>query len=520
MSFPELKRRAELARAGLVLPADSGTGDPWAPFLNSGYSHRRVFDVVGPALRLHRGRPLSELVEDNPWASGNPESLWNTVAAVPACGWRKIFDRSHRPVPVRGTNATYVSQTLPALLKAGPEAGGWRRVKHPYVFDLVGHALGWRTLVAAHTLAFMQELQYPGSGYPFLRMRQWLAKAAVCLRYGLPFFDGDLDPVSAFRLKPSGIRVIAANGIKHPVTEIPVSGPQSMTPFTDTGAVCVGIGCEGLPSGFRNGTGRWSAATRWCCMPSSAVILGWELADVLTHMPVLRHRDAYAVHVQDLMPAETFTEVVAASGGPGSGMTLAEFLDSETLKRWQDITPPIPGPDMLCIGQDQDIGFLRPRGERPKGNLNPKIKAHVPWINWEAGTGEIRSLIEKAARFHENGTRIRERSRILKPQVRTRSWKKLNAAAKRLRSLDRRHRKLAAEGWLTEARDAAKTAEKLRREITEKTYPDPAPEKEVPRSLVGAGPVQGRKVHEVREPGDAPGPPLHNQQRPEPASQV
>lgn len=388
--------------------------------------------------------------------------IWEAAIAIPACKWRVFYSEQQKPMPVRNINTGF-AEIADAFSKAGPVVGGWRRPRSPYILDLVSYNRGFELFEMCHVLAHVQLLLYPNAGKISELVQLWLAKTAVALRYDLPLFEG-FENASTF--KELGIRVITAYNPRQPLFKLPVSGEGSLVPYQELGCIFVGIGTESIPNGFRTGTGRWTAATRWCCGCTQACIAGWELVDVITHMPVLTHKGCYSIHPLDLQSPQSFVELIR---GTTAGIKTLELLDSDIYKQWLSVTPPLPAPNCLLFKTDEASGLVRPMKKRPEGKLNPRIKDHLAWISFDNATTAITDLVEKGTIFYEGSVRVKTKtSASISRKQRLAGYRKLKAAINKSRNLMLKVPKLLAEGWLKEARNARDEAQALSKACEEK----------------------------------------------------
>ncbi len=468
------EQRRVQALEGLRVPAKPGTGDRWAPFSHPSYKYANLIGDLGS-----EGWTKTRETDPECLVMGNPYSLadglrimWLGAVGIPSCKWRSLIQQGQRSTPVRHVNYGFGKHTGPAFEKAGPVQGGWRRPRSPYILDLVSHNQGWEIYEMCHVLAHVQLLMVPEIGIPVAELvKLWLAKAAVCLRFNLPLFEDDWE--DAFTFKSTRMTVVTGTNPQSPVFALPAGGTGCLKPFSSMGAIFVAVGCESVPSGFKNGTGRWTAATRWCCGPTQAVIAGWEFADVITHMPVVVDKGAYRIYWQELQDAATFQDVIDAGGSNGwlKGFGVGDLLRSDLYKGWYAATPALPAPNCLTFRQDQATGLIRPMSKRPEGELNPRIREHAAWINWDSVTEKIREMVEQGTVFYEGMRRVNsgftETAAILR-KSRTAAYKKLASAIKKRRKLLQKLPDLERGGWMKEARDAKDKIDELRRYCEER----------------------------------------------------
>lgn len=455
--------RRSQAVEGMSIPASANNGDSWAPFTSPGYSWGNIGDLSSEYWTELRLKGAEALVPLNPYTSCDPGvDVWKAAIAIPACKWRTLITDRQRPPNSRDVNLGFGVHTLPALLKSGPVQGGWRRPRSPYILDLVSYKRGFELFELAHVMALAHFLRVPESARLFELVRLWLAKIAVSLRYRLPVFE---DWESPFRFKSNGFRVVAGMYPDKPWFPVPVSGCGSLEPFKDVGCIFVAIGIEGLPSGFRDGSLRWTPATRWCCGSNQAVITGWEFSDVVTHMPVNTVKGVYSLCWQDIQDAATFDSVIEAAPKPSSGYSVEELLSSDFYAKLRLNTPPLPIKECLAFRSDDTVGLTRPMLKRPEGKLNPKLRDHMAWIAWDSGTDSITEMIKKATVFYDNGRRLKLGLPTIPRKGRLARYNKLKAKAVKLKKLKDSIPKLAREGWLKEARDATEESEAIIKEL-------------------------------------------------------
>lgn len=437
------------------------------------YSYRtRLHSLFGEEWAAIKAKPVAEIVPIDPYAPSlsrgeNRLQVWDAAVGIPACRWRTVLRRGDKPVPVRNCNSGFGKHTAPAFAKAGPVKAGWRRPKAPYILDFVAHQRGWDLFEMCHVLAHHESLRDPAEMRIANRVRSWMAKTMVALRYDLPVFDGHWQSqADGDMFPPYGILAVAGSDSMQPSVFIPLSGVGAMVPDATVAVVGVGINLEPIPRGFGDCSMRWTSATRWCGSPTQATIGGWELVDVATHMPIQRERSAYFLHYLDMQDAATFGDFIAAARtrhGNLHGYKVLEFLDSELYRKLKAAAPPLPAADCLLFKSDETAGLVRPLGKRPEGDLNPRLREHAQWLEWDAALESIRQMVESATIFYERGLMLKGAGPSVLPTRKRRlaTWRKLKAAMTKVRRLRDQSRSKRREGWLTEATVLQKEADEL-----------------------------------------------------------
>jgi len=456
--------RQEILDAIRVPCEDLQGVDKYAPFSYSGYTYARQIDMFSEKFKLMKDAPGSLDMYAGSVTGGL--AIWDTAAGIPACSWRKVYEKPGLARPCRGTNK-YFDVITAELMRCGPiDRHRWRRPKGEFILDLPSYKpSGWDLLIAAEVMAQHELINAPVGPNPCERIRLWLARLHLGLVLDTPVFDGSWDCYGAGEMLPgTGVYIATSLDCYRPSACVPMSGRTAMVPDATVMVVVAGISYGKLPAGFIKATGVSTPATRWACSPITSVIAGWLPADGVTHMPIVESNESYSLHFQDLEGSDTLKGVVRH----GSGMTVQELLTSDLYKSLYACSHPHPVPESLLIRNNINIGLIKPRGKLPDP-LDPKNREHKPWIDYMTSLGRIRELIVEASDMYERSQRIAKPGDKLKPELRRARYNRLIKLLHKKEAYSAKRIKKQRDGFLSEARGFRKKEEAIEKEIDQLT---------------------------------------------------
>ena len=383
----------------------SVTVDPWPDIL-----------AMDPSLLLHPDPFAKSKYRDTGYA------CWDAAVGIPA-------DRSRGVQPMakiaatRSINNYWSSDVMPAICKVGP-LGPNKSLLRPvgkYIIDFKQIENGWLMLEAAHTIAHLRgdsKTDYRSHALGLSKLaghrQAAVAEMAVALLYDLPLDIGlreDGTPAMA-DFRHFGLEVKSSSRFDAPYLRLPWNGREALRFDNTLAVVSVAVMAEPHPHGFTDGTLIDADHDKWCCMPTIAVIVGWETVDVITHQPLVSSDPTnkkapicYGIHPADLMPPDDLWAylklgVEARGLPPVDGMTkrVADWMNSPDFMHLLAQTPPLPCQDCFMWNSQSEGGPKRPRGLPPKKLIKGQ---HDDWIQWKKDVKSVHGIIDKAVKRFE-----------------------------------------------------------------------------------------------------------------------
>lgn len=412
--------------ANICVPSSDLLVVEYAPFCSQDYPYyKRIGSLSADPWHTILGQRPTDLVDPNPFAPSRFRDegyqVWDAAIGVPACQHRVSRVISMRDTPIlRNHNRHWNDIVGPALLRVGP-LGENKKLLRPtasWIFDLTEMDDGWWILEAAHALAHLRgdtknSTRYWAKGLSKVgpHIQAYVAEIIVALAYDLPLDVGPRD-----QGKPAepdfpcyGIEVKSSSSFESPFLRAPWTNREALRMDETLAVVSVAIFIEPHPYGFISGTLQHTARDRWCCLPSMAMIVGWETVDVIAHQPLVSSKPSerhvptcYGMHAADMMPPDLFwgyLELGRKARGPAQTndryMYFWDWVASPQFRRLINETPP-----MFCKGCLNWNYYAEFRPERPKGKEPGRAEARKKhlgnWLRWYSEVDAIHGIIERS----------------------------------------------------------------------------------------------------------------------------
>lgn len=442
-----------------------------APFMASNYPHQHLLgNIVSKEWRQVFRVPSSELVNPDPFADSpyraGGKQVWDAAVGIPACTHRtaEIVSMAKTPA-LRQCNRHWNSVIVPALKAVGPLGPNQEllRPTAPYLLDFTKLQDGWMYIEAAHVLAHMRgdtkQASKNASAIPSSTAGHFqaaLANIAVALLYDIPLYVGRYDEgVYAMPdFSDYGIEVKSSSRFGMPFLRAPWINREALRVDATLAVVSVGVFTEPHPYGYNSGTLEPAPNDHWCCMPTSAMVTGWETVDVITHQPLVSAdpEDAlkpvcYGMHPADLMPPDTLWAYLALGQRhinrpplvDATHVYVKDWINSPGFAALLQQTRPLPCKMCLSWNYRTEGMPRRPNGYPPKPS---QLKQHKDWVAYYAEVDKVLKILDPAVQKYElklyGGSRLRNRIR----KARMRNWKAKMAIVADERKLDEAFEKL------------------------------------------------------------------------------
>jgi len=486
---------------GSLLSTNKAVGRlPLLSSSNHWYSELRVFSVIHA--ELGKEDP-AKLIHPNPFKLSDIRvghkpcfNIWDQALALnDPFADASSYSRPSDVAPLRKINEHWTETINGAVSKAGPFGGRIRRPVGPYIYDLLrsDEDIAWDTLNLAMVKLMLSVDSFVDGSFGILAKayKSVVASIVVSSLYGLPVRIGGKSARNYIGYKAS---VVTCDGHENASMLLPALSEESPRPDRDIGYVLVSIYTQPHPSSLSSGVIQADKEDRWCGMPTSVYVAGWETVEYVArqrlYKPSYSNKVFYAVPAADLMPPATFWAYLAmgtrARDRDGtlllpqhmeevekSKAKLAEYEDllsgfkndpnydairnrvwsvateeGLTLYRkdlegtdyyaWAlGTTPPLPYAPCLSINRNSDGAPKRPLGFMPK---NAREIKGTEWEDWVAKTKTFTEIVEKSAKLYE-GSRKGYSASSRARRLRSKRWNKLN----KQRKLNDRLKKIQAK---------------------------------------------------------------------------
>ena len=457
----------------ICIPASDPHVAERAPFMARTYPYRQKIGSLSnePWLTIC-DTPAKELIDPNPFALSRFRNsglqCWDAAIGVQAsdCRTSKVISMAETPL-LKGINNYWKGAAAAALEYVGPlgDGGAILRPEGPWLIDFTKIPDGWRLLEAAHVLAHMRgdtKRNSRSSSVQESSTAGWLQAAvsliAVSLLFDLPLYIGlnDEGVPAEPDFKQYGVEVKSTGRFGLPYLRAPWANREALRMDETIAVVSVAVFTQPHPNGFTSGTLVHTAHDKWCCIPTIAMISGWETVDVITHQPLVssdpnndRRPVCYGMHPSDMMPPHLLWPYLAlgcraedlANRGHARGLPVEDdthmyvynWLNSEDYaKRWLE-TPTLPCKKCMTWNYRADGRPIKPFGPPPKPN---KLSRNREWSLYYKEVSAVESIIERSVKDFEGKLYgdIATRNRLRK--ARKRGCKAKQEKLKELRWLD------------------------------------------------------------------------------------
>jgi hypothetical protein len=438
-----------------------------APFMTSHYPHAVAMgDILGPDWCKVLDSDPRDLIDPNPFTDSRfregGKQVWDAAVGIPACEHRisEIVSMSRTPA-LRNCNRYWQDVALPALSFVGPLGSGQEilRPTAPYMIDFTELDEGWMYLEAAHVLAHMRGDTKRMSKNPGIvpsstlgKFQSAVAEIAVALIYDMPLYIGlhDEGRPATPDFEDMGLEVKSSSSFGLPMLRAPWANREALRFDETLGVVSVAVFMEPHPYGYTTGTLKHSAHDKWCCMPTIAMVTGWETSDIITHQPLVSGKPenpdypiCYGTHPMDLMPPDLLWAYLAlgmrkrkrALRVDATHMYVNDWIMSPQFEEEWFRTPSFPCKG--CMGWNHKTEG-RPR--KPPGFLPPrhKVKSGSPEALYYKEVDLVHGIVENAVKDFEA---LYYSNRAVRNRVR----------AARKRGWNAKMRTLKEAGWLDDA---------------------------------------------------------------------
>ena len=431
--------RANLMATGpgnLCTPCTDKLVYPYAPYSDSNYWQRKRIGIDGaPWKTIHNVKPV-KLIDPDPFMPSkyreNGYNCWDAAIGIAATA-----SRSSKIIPPQHLMAnklcnTYWSQKLqPAINNVGPslESDYVRRAEDTYIVDFTRIPNGWFYLEIAHALTHKEldnrysndkwHKERPETSHTFCK---WVAKIAVAYAYGLPLCTNKAfyPKLQEADFPDVGLSVYVSKTYDNPVNSIPINKDEALLVDKTLAAVNVGIFSEPHPYGFITGTLDSTPQDRWCCMPTLAVISGWDTVENICHQPFVsrvpygRTPVCYGIHPMDLMGPDLlwgYLQLWRMHRAAEQKPTLPDtnytcvYLDSVlNTKMFEELylySPPLPCKYCMTWNYKTERKPERPDGRAPTAAKELKNKNMWMWRLYYRDVQAVEDIIERAVLRYE-----------------------------------------------------------------------------------------------------------------------
>jgi hypothetical protein len=201
---------------------------------------------------------------------------------------------------------------------------------------------------------------------------------------------------------------------------------------------------ESEPVGWKTGSMAVTTRDRWACLPSMAVLVGWELVDIVMHAQtgVYDGRGEekppvnYVMQPYDLRsPSDLWAYLALAHGNDvpvdtEGRMLYEDFIRSDQYEEMVDRTPALPCRECMRTG----FGVLRPSKPYDPGNPDKE------WDRYAAERKKLFSLLETAQVEYESLTYGKSQMRVREERKRklaaSNAWRKTIKDASRVDTIE------------------------------------------------------------------------------------
>lgn len=421
-----LQQRLLLAKQGpgnILTPGNLPPRLQHAPFNFSDYPHKDKVQYLGSkewidVLKI----PPESLMSANPFEPSAIRpggfKIWDAAIGIPASSSRNIEPMRMTEIkPIRNCNTHWNGPAKVALSRVGPLGpnGAMLRPVDRWLVDLKEIPEGWNLLNMAHGLAHLRGDESLTHDSAFIyrkpdlhfRVPSSLAEIVMAMLFGLPLDIGPRQegkpgrpdfPCYFIEMKSSAY---FPDGFCH----IPQVSNEALRVDETIAVVSASVFIEPPPGGFATGSTNKSDDDRWCCMPTIVMITGWELVDVITHLPLMsvnpkdvKKDVCYGLLPEDMMPPESFlaylhkakeiygdpmeaTEKWARREGHPEWienfMYVEDFLSSKKFSDLYMNTPPLVCEQCMNWNTRSEGTPIKPWGRKPKYS---RIKDRPEWV--------------------------------------------------------------------------------------------------------------------------------------------
>ena len=417
----------------ICIPASDPHVAERAPFMARSYPYRQKIGSLAsePWLTIC-DTPAKELVDPNPFALSRFRNsglqCWDAAIGIQASDCRKSTVVSMAETPLlKGINDYWTGPATAALEYVGPlgDDGAVLRPEGPWIIDFTKIPNGWDLLEAAHVLAHMRGDTKRSSKNSAVQESSTaghdqaaVALIAVSLLLDLPLYIGTNDEGVPAEpdFKQYGIEVKSTGRFGMPYLRAPWANREALRMDETIAMISVAVFTQPHPNGFTSGTLIHTAHDKWCCMPTIAMISGWETVDVITHQPLVSSNPmnskspvCYGMHPSDMMPPHLLWPYLAlgcrsedlrkrgtSRGLPKEDAThkyIDNWLNSEEYAEQWLRTPPLPCRKCMAWNYKSDGKPDKPFGAPPKPN---QLSRHKDWSLYYKEVAAVESIIERS----------------------------------------------------------------------------------------------------------------------------
>lgn len=434
---------------------------PYAPFLDSGYEHKKALgNLLSDAWSRCKGLPANVLVPFNPLAMSElrpgKRALWDAAAGIPACSARMKKPVNPNDVRViRNTNTDWLNVITPALSRAGKVSidSEWRRPSGPFILDITALEDRDQFMEAAHVLAHLRgdnkpldRRIHPWESRTAFHLQAAVAELAFARMFGLPVDVSVRDKgVGASRSDfPYGIELKSTSRMSSPLLRVPWATNEAPYPDKTMCIVSSAVLVESAPVGWKTGSMASTTRDRWACLPSMAVVVGWELVDVVMHAQtgVYDGRGEetppinYVMQPYDLRsPGDlwAYLALAHANGMPidmDGRMYYDDFVRSDRYRELAGRTPALPCRECMRTG----LGVLKPSKPYDPGAPDKE------WDRYATERKKLFVLLENAQVEYEALTYGKSEARVREERKRklaaSNAWRKSVKDASRVDTIE------------------------------------------------------------------------------------
>lgn len=442
-------------------------------------------------------------VVDNPYEKSKFRdglAIWDTAIGLPAlrCRGNSVYTMKNVP-GTRNVNTEWTENTLPSLNRVGriSEGGDFIRPSGNHIFDLMSSEYGWKMLECAHMLAHkagdVVEASKSKSPYVYGSLNKllvtYLFKLSVCMEYGMPIdidmSDDDKDTNDMF--DRYGIIPSVSTQLRAPSLSIECATSNMLIPDKSVCVLVGGVHIEPHPYSVTMNKDKWLEINKWSCAPTIVVDAGWELVDVISHMPLASSNPmngklpiCYSmptVSLNGMNLFDKFLECAKSERGECKAdniryWNVIDYLDSE--KFYSDLMASPVWPCNKCIRMNMksEGSPMRPRSDRPDKKLTKETalsESEKEWLEWDEKMEKIIGCVEKATVFYEGRILGSTKAKKIR-KTRMKNYRKKIKLLKRLDVLCGKIEKKIKDGRITEATILQEEQEDIKHEIEENLH--------------------------------------------------
>ena len=336
-------------------------------------------------------------------------SCWDSIIALPVSKFRtqEPYKNSKVIKAVRQKNPKGLASTWVTPFELKVPDSGTLTIKLPKTGD------SWNLLEYIHVMTHMRydrlfSESKPDYDFGFMskQFHKMMAEVLVALLFDLPIVLNDPDTIL-----PGGLNVYIDFNEREHVMMVPAMR-EPPKPDKILSGIFVTTRSHPMPYGFITKSLQFTANDRWCCLPTTFTIVGWEGLDFIAHQALVKSEYGkeyfYGVHPDDLLPISWLKQYIDGAKESFTGVQLTDLWGSKEFEAQINRVRALPC--SYCMSLDMKTIDVP---EKPRGRI--RRGTHRAAIYWDDYVKDLKKIaliaLSAAKRFSLAGELVLFRNR-------------------------------------------------------------------------------------------------------------